>query len=109
MNGLREVAEWTCGFEVRGVPAVFQVSFMPEGADPVVDFRSSLQADFEKGKAFWQALHERGVRTTARNFWFLSTAHTDEDIERTLRSTAEALGWHWPKPNEFWNEGETTP
>lgn len=109
MGGLREVAEWTCGFEVRGVPAVFQVSFMPEGADPVVDFRSSLQADFEKGKAFWQALHERGVRTTARNFWFLSTAHTDEDIERTLRSTAEALGWHWPKPNEFRNEGETTP
>lgn len=92
MQGLRDLAT-SRGSEltVRGMPAVFQVSFIPGDAAPVVDFRSSLQADFKKGKAFWQALHERGVRTTARNFWFVSTAHTDADVDATLEIAAEAL------------------
>lgn len=92
MQGLRDLAKTTgSALTVRGLPPVFQVSFMPDGAAPVVDFRSSLQADVQKGQAFWAALHERGIRTTARNFWFLSTAHSEADVETTLDVAAEAL------------------
>jgi len=31
------------------------------------------------------------VRTTARNFWFLSTAHTHDDVEKTLAAARDAL------------------
>jgi glutamate-1-semialdehyde 2,1-aminomutase len=92
IEGLRALAKkTTLPLTVRGLPPVFQVSFVPPGASPIVDFRSSLQTDFELGRRFWQALHERGVRVTSRNFWFISTAHTDEDVERTLAAAEAAL------------------
>lgn len=92
MDGLRSIAEnSSLPLAVRGLPPVFQVSFVPPGGAPIVDFRSSLQCDLEMGRRFWRALHARGVRVTARNFWFVSTAHTDADVERTLAAAEDAL------------------
>jgi len=92
MEGLRALAvETAMPLAVRGLPPVFQVSFLPPDAPPVVDFRSSLAADLALARRYWQALHERGVRTTARNFWFLSTAHTHDDVEKTLAAARDAL------------------
>ncbi|HNR31692.1 MAG TPA: aspartate aminotransferase family protein [Candidatus Hydrogenedentes bacterium] len=92
MEGLRALAEETATpLVVRGLPPVFQVSFVPEDAPPIVDFRSSLVTDFEADRRFWRALHERGVRCTARGLWFVSTAHSAEDVEKTLEIVRDAL------------------
>jgi len=44
-------------------------------------------------RLFWQEMKERGVFLTANQFesQFVSYAHTEEDIERTLEAYAEAL------------------
>jgi len=93
MAGLRELAaDSPLPLQVQGPPPAFQVYFAPDGGEPMVDFRSSLQADFDLGGRFWRALHERGVRTTARGLWFVSTAHTAADVDQTLAIAADALG-----------------
>ena len=76
---------------VRGAPTVFSATFLPEGAAPVVDMRSYRQTDFELGRRFWFELQERGIHTTSFGIWFVSTAHTEEDIERSLLVAREVL------------------
>ena len=76
---------------VRGVPPVFHVSFVPEGAKPVVDYRSALQTDRVLTRRFWKGLQERGIRAIPDGLWFVSTAHTEEDVEKTLHAAEEAL------------------
>ncbi|MBI2432930.1 MAG: aspartate aminotransferase family protein [Candidatus Hydrogenedentes bacterium] len=81
--------------DFRGVPPVFSISFLPEAATPILDFRSALQADADKLKNFWRAMHQRGVQFTSFGIWFLSTAHTEADIDQTIAAAAasfEALG-----------------
>jgi len=90
MAGIREAAR-AAGKDVhlRGVPTVFHVSFN----DPVeiVDYRSFAQRDTQAYVRFWSALQERGVRAVPEGLWFVSTAHTEEDVDRTLAVVAEAI------------------
>jgi glutamate-1-semialdehyde aminotransferase len=37
------------------------------------------------------ALEAEGVRLTSRGTWFVSSAHTDDDIDLTLAAAARAL------------------
>jgi glutamate-1-semialdehyde 2,1-aminomutase len=92
-RGLEEIAaELGLPMQVRGVGSVFSTSFVPADAPPVVDFRSSLVADADSLKAFWRDIHYRGVQFTGFGIWFMSTAHTSEDIEQTLEAAAASLG-----------------
>jgi len=92
IDGLRELGnDLPLPLKVQGPPPTFQVFFAPGDSQPIVDFRSSLKADLELGKRFWRALHERGVRTTARGLWFVSTTHTAGDVDQTLEIAADAL------------------
>jgi glutamate-1-semialdehyde 2,1-aminomutase len=74
---------------LRGVPMVFHVSFN-ETAE-VVDYRSYTTRDAAAYERFWLALQERGIRTIPGGLWFVSTAHTPEDVEQTLAAVAEAM------------------
>lgn len=92
MDGLARLgAERGVPLNVRGVPPVFQVSFLDESGPPVADFRSSLRTDIDRTIQLWKELHVRGVRTTSRGLWFLSTAHTAQDVSRTLEVAGEVL------------------
>ena len=86
-----EAAAKTAGkrAHVRGIPPAFHVSF--NEPEEVVDYRSFALSDKEAYTRFWIALQERGVRTTPDGLWFVSTAHTQEDVDRTLAAVAEAL------------------
>jgi glutamate-1-semialdehyde 2,1-aminomutase len=55
-------------------------------ATPVRDYVTACQSDTGKYAAFFQGLLARGVYPPASQFeaWFLSAAHTDADIDRTL-------------------------
>lgn len=72
---------------VAGEPPAFQPWFTD---GEVVDFRSSLGADPMKGFRFAQALIDRGVIKAHEKF-FVSTAHDDVDIERTVAAITGAV------------------
>ncbi|HYA34718.1 MAG TPA: hypothetical protein VEF03_03815, partial [Candidatus Binataceae bacterium] len=70
------------GFEVTysGPPALPSMSFKADGAG------------YDRNKLFCGEAAKRGVYLHPRHNWFLSTAHTEEDIRRTLEVTDEAFG-----------------
>ena len=91
MEGLGE-ALVTAGLPVRvtGEPSVFEVWFTDV---EISDFRSAREADRGRHRRFTELLLDRGV-VKAHEKFFLSTAHTDEDVELTLeafRTTARSL------------------
>lgn len=89
MNGLKQALdEADIPARVEGFPTIFHVGF---GIDsPVVDYRTSLQADKMRYIGFTEALLHHGVRALERGAWFLSTAHSDEAIEATIEAVAAA-------------------
>ncbi len=60
---------------------------------PIEDFVSARRSDTRRYAVFFHALRERGVFLPPAQFeaWFLSTAHTDADVKRTLRAVEEGL------------------
>jgi len=77
--------------QLRGVHSVFSTSFVPPTADPVTDMRSARQADGELLKQFRIEMQERGVQVTSFGIWFVSTVHTDRDIDQTLEAAEGAM------------------
>src|SRR3972149_5212228 len=85
MNGLVALAH-KLGINVliQGVGPMFHLGFTSQPA--ILDYRSFLQCDQELYRQFADMLLEDGVRVLSRGMWYLSTAHTPEDIEFTVRA-----------------------
>ena len=79
------------GEEVRvfGVGPAFHVAFT--GDADVHDYRAFSRIDGTRRDRFNARLHSEGVRVTARGTWFLSAAHSDEDIEESLAAAERAF------------------
>jgi glutamate-1-semialdehyde 2,1-aminomutase len=91
MAGLRELGrKRKINLYVAGVGGVFNTSFTDQ--EEVYDYDSFKRAHEAPSKAFLEALLRRGVRLTSRGTWFVSAAHTPEDIEATLAAADAALG-----------------
>ena len=62
-------------------------------ASPVRDYATALQSDTRKYATFFQGLLARGVYPPASQFeaWFLSGAHTEADIDRTIAAARAVL------------------
>ena len=60
---------------------------------PVVDFATATACDVEAHAAFCRALLDRGIYPPPAQYeaWFVSLAHTDETIERTVETAGESL------------------
>jgi len=88
-QGLRDAIAHT-GMEacVAGAPSVFEIWFCK---DEPYDHRSANASDFYKNVRFSDLLLQRGVLKAAEKF-FISAAHTDDDIERTNEAFEIALG-----------------
>jgi len=97
MAGLREAAAAVgVPLWVQGIGAAFNTTFLPTGTDsgaaePLMNYRDYARTDLARQRRWLTALQHRGVRVTARGMWFLSAAHTDADIVRTLDAAADAL------------------
>jgi glutamate-1-semialdehyde 2,1-aminomutase len=90
MAGIAEIGRKTGKrVHIRGVGPVFHVSF--NDTQDIVDYRTSLGRDREAYARFWLALQERGVRAVPDGLWFVSTAHTAQDVEKTLTVVGEAM------------------
>jgi glutamate-1-semialdehyde 2,1-aminomutase len=62
-------------------------------AGPVADYESAAAQDAKAFATFFHALLDRGISIAPSAFeaWFVGAAHTDEQIERTLKAAVEAL------------------
>ena len=74
---------------LRGVPTVFSLSFGDR--EELVDYRSSTARDLEAYARFWAAMQQRGIRLIPEGLWFVSTAHTQTDVEQTLAAAEESM------------------
>ena len=73
--------------QVIGEAPLFDVFFTDR---PITDYRSTLTGDQRLLKAFNQACLKRGVLKGSQKF-YLSLAHTEADVDRTLEAFAGAL------------------
>jgi glutamate-1-semialdehyde 2,1-aminomutase len=72
---------------VRGLVTLFF------SAEPVTDFASAAACDLEAHARFCRAMLARGIYPPPSQFeaWFVSLAHDEATIERTLEAVAESL------------------
>lgn len=73
----------------QGIGSIFTTVFTPN--DALVDYRDYKTSDEQLRLRFVEELQHRGVRTTARGTWFMSTVLSDDDIENTLDAADQAL------------------
>lgn len=73
---------------IAGEGPVFHLSFTEKQPR---NYRDLLSADKPKYAAFVLALLDEGVLALPDGRWYLSTAHTDEDIEGTIKAARRAL------------------
>ena len=88
-SGLEKLLR-SAGYEVvtEGVGAVFQLSFM---ARPARNYRDTLAADTSRYSDFSIGMLDEGILLLHDGRWYISTAHTDADIEFTLSAAERVL------------------
>ncbi len=74
---------------VDGPGPMFQIYLTSE--DRVRDYRGFAATDRAKMVRLHGLLLDRGVNMVPRGLWFLSSAHTDDDVERTIAAVGSAL------------------
>jgi glutamate-1-semialdehyde 2,1-aminomutase len=62
-------------------------------SEPVEDFAAAIACDTEAHARFCRAMLDRGVYPPPAQFeaWFVSLAHDDATVDRTLEAAAEAI------------------
>ena len=81
MDGLKaSLAKHGIQAQVLGEPPMFDVVFTSR---EINDYRSTLGADNEMRKRFNSELLARGI-LKGDNKFYVSLAHTDEDVDKTL-------------------------
>jgi glutamate-1-semialdehyde 2,1-aminomutase len=74
---------------IQGFPGIFHVALGT--SDEITDYRSSMKMDKGRYVKLAGAMVERGVRALERGSWFLSGAHDDATIDRTLAIVEDAV------------------
>lgn len=89
-QGMSKIVEPLGGY-VQGSTTVFGVAF---GPGPIRSMRDVWRNDASKTMNLKKALRLRGVYTkpTPRDIWYVSTEHTDADVDFTLAAASEAAG-----------------
>ncbi|MDE0111235.1 MAG: aspartate aminotransferase family protein [Albidovulum sp.] len=91
MEGLRRsAAKRKSNLRVQGFGACFSTFF--SDLAKVTDYRSYRRTDLNKQAKFLEHMVVAGIRPTSRGTWFISAAHSDDDIEDTVAAADNALG-----------------
>lgn len=89
--GLEEIAG-SLGVEVqlRGPGPMFHIAFA--GAGSIDDYRTFVEHnDMGRCQRFAELVLDHGVRFIPRGMWYLSSAHTEEDVDVTLKAARIAM------------------
>lgn len=92
VEGLRKIIDETgVRANINRVGSMFTVFFTD---DEVVDYKSALTCDTEMYSKFFTALMEEGIMFPPSQFEsvFVSLAHTEKEIDKTLKSVRKILG-----------------
>ena len=90
MTGLRESAErHGVPMLVDGPGPVFQTYLTDQAA--VTDYRSFAACDRAAMARFHAGLYAAGINIVPRGLWFLSTEHTDEQVDETIAAADAVL------------------
>ncbi|MBI3864354.1 MAG: aspartate aminotransferase family protein, partial [Planctomycetia bacterium] len=90
MEGLRDASRRAGRpLLVQGPGPMFHTGFTP--LDKVRDFRETLTYDKPRYAAFVAAMQDKGIRLIGRGLWYISAAHTTQDIERCVATAYEVL------------------
>jgi glutamate-1-semialdehyde 2,1-aminomutase len=93
LTGLQEIGRARgTNLLAQGLPMVFSTSFSP--LQQTFDAADASRADAAAHRRLAELLVRRGVRITARGSWWVSAAHTDDDVDRTLDAFDAALAEH---------------
>lgn len=85
MDGISGIlSRYNIPVRVQGFPSIFHVAFGTTA--PIETYRDTLAVDRARYVRFTSALIQLGVRALERGAWFLSSAHDDEVIDRTLEA-----------------------
>lgn len=90
-DGLSEVVDGKkLPYTVVGLGSMFQLFMTPR---PVLNYQDALAADAGRFHQLFLSLLERGIYLPPSQYEtnFLSTAHSDEDVRRTIQAFDEAL------------------
>jgi glutamate-1-semialdehyde 2,1-aminomutase len=88
--GIRKSAEkYGHNLLVTGPGPMFCMGFTD--LTSIQDFRDTLSFDNAKLKRMIAALHQEGIRVIGRGLWYISTAHTDEDIDHAIETVDRVL------------------
>ena len=96
--GARLAAGLAAAARDRGVPlqvnAVGSVLTPFFTTEPVRDYQSALRSNTEAYATFFRGMLDRGVYPPPSQFeaWFLSGAHTERDVDQTIRAARGAFG-----------------
>ena len=91
MDGLYQISEkHGIPMLINGPGTFFGAVF---GTQPLVDYRSTLLLDRPRAQKFANEMLMRGVYLfpRGRGLWYLSTAHTDEDIDMALAAADDVM------------------
>ena len=91
MEGLRDVAKsLESDLHVQGVGSVFAISFNTK--QEITNWRDHARnCDQSKYDKFAKEMLKQGIRLSSNGRIHLSSAHTDEDIEKTVAAVATVL------------------
>jgi glutamate-1-semialdehyde 2,1-aminomutase len=91
-DGLADAARQAgVALQVNGIGSTVTPFFTRE---PVRNYQSALRADTAKYGVFFKGMLARGVYPPPSQFeaWFLSGAHTQRDVDKTIKAAREAMG-----------------
>jgi glutamate-1-semialdehyde 2,1-aminomutase len=93
-GGLREaIHETGIGGEVNAAGSLITLFFNGYDGQIVTDYKTARESDANRFAAFFRQMLERGILLPPSQFeaLFISAAHSDEDVERTLAASRESL------------------
>jgi glutamate-1-semialdehyde 2,1-aminomutase len=90
MEGLRKAASETGqNLLVQGAGPMLHIGFT--SLETVKDYRDTLTYDKAKLSKFIAAMHNRGIRIIGRGLWYISAAHTKDEIQLAITTAKEVL------------------
>ena len=90
MDGLKKSArENNLNLLVQGPGPMFNVAFTD--LHKVKDYRDTFTFDKARLGKFIAAMHDRKIRIIGRGIWYISAAHTEEDIDHAIEISNEVM------------------
>lgn len=90
MEGLRKAAsDHRQNLLVQGPGPMLHTGFTD--LEQVNDYRDTLSFDKQKMRLFMAGMQDQGVRIIGRGLWYISSAHTEEEIDSAIAKAGKVL------------------